>query len=211
MSSRGATVVKLRMTPYFWRLLGKYCIILSCQTTARGGRRMSLTNTVTGIVASHLGRHAQWIEDEFSKIIREVSLAAASGFSPDYVAAVEATSSAQISDVVRAGTNPKRLARLLKNVRPLLQLGGPARVDAGRSSPGPRKVRAGRGGVASRAPLGGEDPQYLGAGGDGPFGQGDLGPQPELLQKALHDFGKFLETDDAKAIIQELDERKAAE
>lgn len=210
MGSRGATVVKLRMTPYFWRLLGKYCIVLSCQTMARGGGRMSLTSTVTGIVASHLGRHAQWIEDEFAKIIREVS-AQASGYSADYVDAVASASSAEIPNVVRAGTSPKRLERLLKRARPLLQFGGPSRGDAGRSAAGPRKVRVRGGGASSAARGGGEDPQPPVTGGDGAPGSGDLGPQPELLKKAIRDFGKFLETDEAKAVIEEIDRQRAAE
>lgn len=210
MGSRGATVVKLKMTPYFWRLLGKYCIVLSCQTMARGGKRMSLTNTVTGIVASHLGRHAQWIEDEFNQIIREVAFQA-SGYPTDYVDAVASADSSQISGVVRAGTSPRRLSILLKKVRPLLHLGGPARVNAGRPLKGPVKVRNGRSGAPAALGLRISDPQQPGLSGDGSVGPGDLGPQPELLKKALRDFGKFLDSEEAGALIQELDRRRTEE
>lgn len=210
MGSRGVTVVQLRMTPYFWRLLGKYCIILSCETMASGGRRMSLAQTVTGIVASHLARHAQWIEDEFTQIIREVA-AQASGFPSAYVDAVASATSEQIPDVVRAGTNPKRLAAILKRVRPLLHLGGPARIYAGRPTERPKKVRDGGVGAPAVTRFRVQDPSDPELGGDDTLRSGDAGPQPELLEKALREFGRFLETEDAQAIIQGLEERRAKE
>lgn len=210
MSSRGATVVKLRMTPYFWRLLGKYCIILSCQTMANGGRRMSLAQTVTGIVASHLARHAQWIEDEFTQIIREVATQA-SGFPTAYVDAVASATSEQIPDVVRAGTSPKRLAAILKRVRPLLHLGRPARVHVGRPVERPKKVRDGGVGAPAVSRFRVQDPSDFELGGDDTLRPGDVGSQPKLLEKAIREFGRFLETDDAQAIIQSLEKRRTKE
>lgn len=212
MSSRGTTVVKLRMTPYFWRLLAKYCILLSIRTMGRGGQKMSLMSTVSGIVTTHLERHAKWIEDEFTQVIKEVSLAQASGFPLDYVDAVASAPSEAISDIVRAGRDPLRLAKLLKSVRPLLQLGGPTRSDARRSSTKSRKVRgAGIGlGDSSVANVGAPNARDAQQDRPGSLEQGDVGSEPELLKKAIREFSSTLTTEDAAALKRALEGRQGS-
>jgi len=202
MGSRGETVVKLKMTPYFWRLLGKYCVILSLMSKSRGGKKMSLTSTVTGIVTSHLARHSPWIDREFERIIKEVSLIYASGFSPDYVDAVATCSSAQVPYVVRASTSPKRLAKFLESFRPLLQPCGESSRHARRLAARPKEVRGGGLRAAPRAGGWEEDPRELVSGGDDSLGPGDAGPQPELLKRTLKQLGRLITQEEAAFIIR---------
>lgn len=203
MGSPGARVVKLRMTPYFWRLLGKYCIVLSYRTVSRGGRRMSLTSTITGIVASYLGRHAPWIEDEFNAIAKEALADQLTGFCTDFIAAVASASSAQISDVVRAGTSRKRLARVLSGAGPIRLLGwGPSR-DVRRPPAKPRKVRGRRVGPPHGAVGWAPQPEAAQPRGDGGLGQGDTGPE-SLLEQAIGLAKEYLGDHDAEELLRRL-------
>lgn len=167
---------------------------------------MSLTGTVSGIVSTHLLRHAEWIEAEFSQLIKEVSSAQISGFPTEYIDAVTSAPSEAISDVVRTGghADPRRLARLLKSVRSLLQFGRPSRDHVRRPSEKPRKVRgAGLGlGDSAIADIGPPEPGNAQQFGYGDTGPGDFGPEPELLKKAINEFSSALTREEASHLTK---------
>lgn len=178
MSSGRARVVKLKMTPYFWRLLGKYCVVLSYLTVTRGGKRMSLTATVTGIVASHLLRHANWIEEQFNVIAKEILADQLTGFSADFIAAVATASSAQIPDVVRASRVPKYLTRILASTGPLRLFSRKPKRSVRRSSEESGEVRRGSIGPASTDDLRPPTDGGVDSRGIGPTQPGHTGLQP---------------------------------